>query len=280
MVELGRGGRPLIVVPARFAATTSALRYRADVVATKLAESIYAAGGEPWVMHPDSPAGLDHSRLDEIVRSRIRPADGVVLPGGGDLAAHWAGQAPHPSEYDVDEVQDAFDLSLARVALAEGVPLLAICRGAQVVNVVRGGDLVQDLCETVGADHRHRLHSVRLVPDSAMAQLVGRDRISVSCYHHQGLGRLGAGLRATGFAHDGVLETIELAEPGGWFLGVQWHPEDTADVDPDQAVLFRALISAASSGRGHRPPAFARALRRARNERATGPQDHSAQRRQ
>jgi putative glutamine amidotransferase len=240
-----RGPRPLIVVPARFAASTSALRYGADVVATKLAESIFAAGGEPWIIHPVVPEATDQARVDELVRQRIQPASGVVLPGGGDLAARWFGAPPGASDYDVDERQDAFDFAVARVALAAGIPMLAICRGAQVVNVARGGDLVQDLRDSVGADHRHRLHRVRLLENSAIARLVGSDATEISCYHHQSVRRLGHGLHASAFAEDGTIEAIELAGHGGWFLGVQWHPEDTSDVDPHQATLFRALVEAA-----------------------------------
>jgi putative glutamine amidotransferase len=250
-----RGPRPLIVVPARFAASASALRYGADVVATKLAESIFAAGGEPWIMHPDVPEGTDETRLDELVRQRIEPASGIVLPGGGDLAARWFGAPPGASDYDVDERQDAFDFALARVALAAGIPMLAICRGAQVVNVARGGDLVQDLRDSVGADHRHRLHRVRLLEDSAIARLIGADATEISCYHHQSVRRLGDGLHATAFAEDGTIEAIELVGHGGWFLGVQWHPEDTSDVDPHQATLFRALVDAARDS-SSRPGAY------------------------
>ncbi|WP_433362830.1 gamma-glutamyl-gamma-aminobutyrate hydrolase family protein [Actinoplanes sp. CA-142083] len=216
--------RPLIVIPARFSASASALRFRADVNAYKLMESVFEAGGEPITLHPTLPAD------DDEVRKRINFADGVLLPGGGDLAAHWAGQEAHDSQYDVDEVQDAFDLAVARVALEDRMPLLAICRGLQVVNVARGGDLIQDLPDA------HR--SVHVVGD-----------LTVSCYHHQGVGRPGKGLRAIAYAKDGTIEELALDEHEGWFRGVQWHPEDTADTDPAQAALFEGLIRAARSPR-------------------------------
>jgi putative glutamine amidotransferase len=166
-------------------------------------------------------------------------ADGVLLPGGGDLAARWSGQPAHASEYDVDEVQDAFDLALARAALDGGLPLLAICRGLQVVNVARGGDLVQDL----GESHRHVVHTIDVPEGSPLPVL------DVSCYHHQGIGRLGKGLRPAAYARDGTIEALTLDDHPGWFLGVQWHPEDTADTDPGQAALFARLIRAARSPR-------------------------------
>lgn len=230
--------RPLIVVPARFSASASALRYRADVTARALLDAVYAAGGEPLVVHPVAPgAEIDGAE----VAQRLWYADGVLLPGGGDLAARWAGQEAHATEYDVDEEQDAFDLALARHALASGLPLLAICRGNQVVNVALGGDLIQDLGERT---HRHVVHEIEVEPDAVLAGLVGA-RPAISCYHHQGIGRPGAGLRAVAHAADGVIEAVELASAHGWYLGVQWHPEDTAATDPAQAALFRAFVDAA-----------------------------------
>lgn len=230
--------RPLIAIPARFAASTSALRYAADVTARALVDAVYAAGGEPLVVHPVAPgAEVD----DAEVASRLWYADGVLLPGGGDLAARWAGQEAHATEYDVDEEQDAFDLAVARHALGAGLPLLAICRGTQVVNVVLGGDLIQDLGERT---HRHVVHEIAVEPDSQLAGIVGTTP-SISCYHHQGVGRPGGGLRAVAHAADGVIEAVELASSRGWYLGVQWHPEDTAATDPAQAGLFRALVAAA-----------------------------------
>jgi putative glutamine amidotransferase len=234
--------RPVIAIPARFSRGASALRFAAEVAAAKLVQAVYDAGGEPVVLHPEAGP-------DDAVRDRLWLADGILLPGGGDLAAHWSGQAAHPRQYDVDEVQDAFDLAVARVALADRIPLLAVCRGAQVVNVARGGDLVQDLAETLGADHRHVVHTVALAVD-----WLGTRELTVSCYHHQGIGRLGAGLRAAGHAEDGTIEAITLDGHQGWFLGVQWHPEDTAATDPRQAGLFAHLVAAAR----HRKSANAR----------------------
>jgi putative glutamine amidotransferase len=242
--------RPLIIIPARFSASASALRYKAEVAAAKLVDAVFDAGGEPLTMHPDVPAGLDPRRepseLDAVVRSRIKMADGVLLPGGGDLAAHWAGQDPHATQYDVDETQDAFDLALARVAIEDRVPLLAICRGNQVVNVARGGDLIQDLVETLGTDHRHLVHQIDVVEDSPLRQVVPGHEMTISCYHHQGVGSLGKGLRASAYAEDGTVEAVTLDEHDGWYLGIQWHPEDTARTDAQQAGIFRAFVEAAA----------------------------------
>ncbi|HWU22999.1 MAG TPA: gamma-glutamyl-gamma-aminobutyrate hydrolase family protein [Nocardioides sp.] len=229
--------RPLIAIPARFSSSAAALRFGADVTARALVEAVYAAGGEPLVVHPVA-AG---ARIDvEAVAERLWFADGVLLPGGGDLASRWSGQDDHETLYDVDEEQDAFDLAVARFALEGAVPLLAICRGNQVVNVGLGGDLVQDLGDRI---HRHVVQPIAVESGSVLASVVG-ERPEISCFHHQALGRLGTGLRAVAHAPDGVIEAVELDGPG-WYLGVQWHPEDTAATDPRQAALFSALVGAA-----------------------------------
>ncbi|MEV6306329.1 gamma-glutamyl-gamma-aminobutyrate hydrolase family protein [Actinoplanes sp. NPDC051861] len=227
-------GRPLIAVPARFSESASALRYRAEVAAAALVEAVFAAGGEPLVVHP---AGVE-------VRERLAFADGILLPGGGDLAPRWSGQAVHETLYDVSESQDAFDLAVARVAIGEGWPLLAVCRGVQVVNVALGGDLVQDMTEVLGRDHRHVRHEIGV--GAPLAGVLGADRLKISCYHHQSIGRLGAGLEVTARAEDGTIEAVALSGGVGWFQGVQWHPEDTAAGDPVQARLFSAFVEAAA----------------------------------
>jgi len=238
------GARPLVLIPARFSEHASALRYRAEVAAAKLVQAVYDAGAEPLVIHPEVPSGLGADELDRYVRARVWMADGVLLPGGGDLAAHWAGQDGHQTLYDVDETQDAFDLALARVAIEDGIGLLAICRGAQVVNVARGGTLVQDLTETLGADHRHLVHTIEVLADSPLRELVPGEEMTISCYHHQGLGRLGKSLRASAYAADGTIEAVTLDDHHGWYLGVQWHPEDTAAADRQQARVFEAFVQA------------------------------------
>jgi putative glutamine amidotransferase len=237
-----RGRRPRILVPARFSASASALRYAAEVSSRNLVEAVYAAGGEPLAVHPHAPGG--HADDDEVA-GRLGLADGVLLPGGGDLAAHWSGQEPHASEYDVDEEQDAFDLAVARIALAREVPLLAVCRGLQVVNAARGGTVVQDMAEHAPLrHHRHHRHVVKVEPGSRLAGLV-TDPVHVSCYHHQCLDILGEGLDVVARSADGVAEAVEIPGAAGWFLGLQWHPEDTWAADPQQLAIFGAFVAAA-----------------------------------
>ena len=233
------GGRPLIAIPARFSESASALRYRAVVLPRTLVAAVHAAGGEPLMVHPVAGEQPDPAEVAE----RLAFADGIVLPGGGDLDARWTGQDAHPTLYDVDAEQDAFDLAVARFAIEHGVPLLAICRGLQVVNAARGGDLVQDMSATTG-DHRHRIHPVQVHEGSTLHRLIG-SRVEVSCFHHQSLGRLGTAMHPVARAADGTTEAVELSDATGWFLGVQWHPEDSAATDPAQAALFTAIVDAA-----------------------------------
>ena len=229
--------RPLIAVPARFSATTSALRYAAEVGARALIEAVWRAGGEPASIHP-APGE---------VAERLARFDGILLPGGGDLAPHrYGAPTTHDSVYDVDDLQDAFDLRVARHALDSGLPLLAVCRGLQVVNVALGGTLEQDMGGP-DREHRHVVHPVRIRRGTLLEQATGAEKVDASCYHHQRVDRLGHGLAVTATAADGTVEGLELQGGQGWFTAVQWHPEDTAHEDPAQQGLFDTLVRAAGS---------------------------------
>ena len=230
--------RPLIAIPARFSATTSALRYAAEVNARALIEAVWRAGGEPVSIHP----------ADSEVASRLARFDGVLLPGGGDLAPHRYGATDtHDTVYDVDDLQDAFDLELARTTLDLGLPLLAICRGLQVVNVALGGTLHQDMGGPE-REHRHVVHPVAVQPGTVLEQATSVQKVEASCYHHQRVDQPGTGLTVTARAADGTVEGLELRDARGWFTAVQWHPEDTAHEDAAQQGLFDALVRAARDG--------------------------------
>lgn len=250
------GARPLIALPQRFSASASALRHGAVVTARALSEAVLRSGGEPFMLHPSPP---------EEAGERLARCDGVLLPGGGDVAPYLygAGAEVHDRVYDVDAEQDAFDLAVARYALASGLPLLAVCRGLQVVNVALGGTLRQDMGGRE-YDHRHRVHRVALAAGSTVARATSVSaavpvpvtvskagetareavNVEVSCYHHQCTDRLGEGLAVTGRAADGTVEALELPGRREWFAAVQWHPEDTAATDPAQQGLFGALTEA------------------------------------
>ncbi|MFE1801717.1 gamma-glutamyl-gamma-aminobutyrate hydrolase family protein [Streptomyces sp. NPDC059517] len=249
--------RPLIAVPARFSATSSALDRPAEANARALIEAVWRAGGEPGGIHPHAPGGT--ADPDEV-RGRLARFDGLLLPGGGDLAPYrYGAKGTHRAVYDVDDEQDGFDLELARQALARRLPLLAVCRGLQVVNTALGGTLHQDNqggrdgqdgqgggdAGGSGHGHRHVRHPVFLAPWSVVARVTGTDKAEASCYHHQHVDRLGEGLKATAHAVDGTVEAVELVNGDDRFMAVQWHPEDTARTDPAQQRLFDALVRAA-----------------------------------
>jgi putative glutamine amidotransferase len=227
--------RPLIAIPARFSTTASALRYAAEVNARALIEAVWRAGGEPVGIHP----------ADSDVAARLARFDAVLLPGGGDLAPHrYGARDTHDSVYDVDDAQDTFDLRAARQTLSLGLPLLAICRGLQVVNVALGGTLEQDMGGPE-REHRHVVHPVEIRRGTLLEQATGTEKAEASCYHHQRVDRPGTGLAVTARAADGTVEGLELPGSRSWFTAVQWHPEDTAHEDPAQQGLFDAFVQAA-----------------------------------
>jgi putative glutamine amidotransferase len=236
IVEEDAVGRPRIAVLGRFTESASALRYRGLVSSRALLDLVWAAGGDPVTLLPgDDAAARDWP-------TRLAGFGGVLLPGGGDLdPARYGGDAQDPSVYDVDPVQDAADLSLAEYCLDRGIPLLAVCRGLHVVNVVRGGTLVVDM----PANHRHVTQSLVLPDPSALGLMA--DRITISCYHHQAIDVLGAGLRPVAIAEDGTVEAVVI-EGAGWARGVQWHPEDTFREDPDQIALMAELVRRSAGG--------------------------------
>jgi putative glutamine amidotransferase len=201
------------------------------VSARALLESLWIAGAEPiTLLAAPGPDGLDWA-------ARLADVDGVVLAGGADIdPRRYSDTDVHPEVYDVDELQDEADFTMAAYCLEAGVPLLAVCRGLHVVNVLRGGTLVQHMDE----HHRHVVHDV--VIDSGPIG-IEPGLITVSCYHHQCIDRLGSGLEVVGRAEDGTVEAVGI-DSVGWAFGVQWHPEDNAREDPRQLSLFQAVVDA------------------------------------
>lgn len=224
-------GRPRIALIGRFAEHTSATRFAGVVSARALLESLWLAGADPVTLLAATD-GMDWA-------SRLGGFDGVLLCGGADIDPALYGETDvHPEVYDVDELQDEADLSLAAYCFEHGVPTLAVCRGLHVVNVLRGGSLVQHMDD----HHRHVVHDV--VIESGPAG-IEPGPITASCYHHQCVERLGSGLKVVGRAEDGTVEAVAI-DSAGWAFGVQWHPEDTAREDPRQLGVFRALVDASS----------------------------------
>jgi putative glutamine amidotransferase len=172
----------------------------------------------------------------------VRRLDGVVIAGGQDVDPRLYGGQPAPTSTRLDPQRDAFELALIDAALAHDRPLLGICRGAQLLNVALGGDLIGDLAPVQRIEHTlvlyppdARVHAVDFEPGSALASVYG-DSTAVNSFHRQAVGRLGDRVAASGRAPDGVIEAIEVA--GGRAVGVQWHPEMLAG-DPLLAWFVR-----------------------------------------
>ena len=176
--------------------------------------------------------------------------DGLVLTGGPDVDPSLYGRDQHPQCYGIDRDRDEFELGVLRIAIERKVPVLAICRGIQLVNVALGGTLDQHILDRedliahgVPEGGQGVSHPVELEPGSLVAKAIGRDRIEGFSHHHQAIDELGGGLRAVGWTEDGIVEAVEAAE--GWLLGVQWHPEETAAFDSAHQGLFDALVERA-----------------------------------
>jgi putative glutamine amidotransferase len=215
-----------------------------DVPATLIpqtyVEGVRLAGGLPLVLPP-------------TVEGAERPGDvldalhGLVLTGGPDLAPELYGAERHPETQTGPELRDRFELALAREARRRGLPVLGICRGMQLLNVAAGGDLRQHLADELDlalhrpAPGRFGRHPVELDDGTHAAGLLGAE-VEVHSTHHQGVGRVGAGLRVSGRAPDGTVEALEDPELP-FCLGVLWHPEEAAA--DGGAPLFRGLVEAA-----------------------------------
>jgi putative glutamine amidotransferase len=203
--------------------------------------AVERAGGRPLLVPPS----------DEGVEEALDAVDGLIFSGGSDLDPATYGQEAHPETRGVVADRDRAELTLLQAALARDMPVLAVCRGSQVLNVALGGDLIQHLPDEVGHDnHKHTPgeysdHDVALEPETRLASLLG-DHAPVKSHHHQGFGRLGSGLREAARADDGTLEALE--DPSRRFvLGVLWHPEAGED-----QRLFAELVEEARRYREER----------------------------
>jgi gamma-glutamyl-gamma-aminobutyrate hydrolase PuuD len=204
-------------------------------------QAVEQAGGRPVLIPPS----------EDGVAETLAAVDGLVFSGGSDLDPDLYDDEPHEATAGVVPERDRAELALLEAALARDMPVLAVCRGSQVLNVARGGDLVQHLPDVVGDDkHKHTPgtfadHDVTVEPGTRLAELLG-DRAAVKSHHHQGFGRVGQGLRVAAHAEDGTVEAVE--DPSHRFaLGVLWHPEAGED-----RKLFEELVGAAAEYRAAR----------------------------
>ena len=205
-------------------------------------EAVVRAGGVPVLL---PPMGAD------MVSTWLSRLDGLVLIGGGDIDPELHGEDMHETIYSLNPVRDDTELSLTRAALALDLPILAICRGLQLVSVACGGSLHLHLPEVVGEDVLHRsasrtptVHVVNVAPDSLLASTMGSTQVMTSSWHHQAVNQLGDNLQAVGWAEDGTVEAI-ASSSAQFLLAVQWHPELTAGTDVTQQALFDDLVQAA-----------------------------------
>jgi putative glutamine amidotransferase len=234
--------RPLIgittyVTPAKW----SYWDEQAALVPAAYVEAIERAGGRALLVPPS----------DEGVEETLDALDGVLFSGGSDLDPELYDQEAHDETFGVHAERDRAELALLQAALARDMPVLAVCRGSQVLNVARGGDLVQHLPDVVGDEkHKHTPgtfadHDVTLADGTRLASLLG-DRAPVKSHHHQGFGRVGEGLRVAAHAEDGTVEAVEDPERR-FALGVLWHPEAGEDMR-----LFEELVREAGGYRARR----------------------------
>ena len=209
--------------------------------------AVQQAGGVPVLLAPPLSAG-SFERL-------VRGLDGVLLTGGGDIDPAAFGEVPHPTVSEVAPARDALELSAVQLALERRLPVLAICRGLQLLNVALGGTLFQDVGSDPGTPLPHSqleprdqpTHKVQVKAGSCLAETLGTDELEVNSMHHQAVKTLGQGLAAVAWAPDQIIEGIELADAGSLVLGVQWHPEELVRHSEPARRLFAALVESARS---------------------------------
>ncbi len=208
-------------------------------------EAVRDAGAIPVLLTPG----------EARARELLARLDGLVLSGGGDLDPRGFGGADHDSVYFVCGERDDFERDLVRTALSLETPMLAICRGLQLLNVALGGDIHVHLPDVVGEDVPHResqdaptRHGVRVAPGSRLAGQLGGDRLDeVASWHHQAVARLGEGLAPVAWAPDDTVEALEL-DGAPQVAAVQWHPELQIEAGSPQRRLFSWLVGLARGG--------------------------------
>lgn len=204
-------------------------------------DSVERAGGMPVILPVLDPDAVDYL---------LSAVNGILLTGGGDVAPSRYGAVPTADTHGVDPLRDAFEIRLIQAAIEADMPLLATCRGMQVLNVAMGGSLIQHVPHATGQEHdrvdrwHDAVHRVKIEPDSHLAEALGATEVDVNSIHHQAVDQAAPGTRAVAWAEDDTVEAIEV--PGSpHIVAVQWHPELLEDW-PEQQGLFRQLVEHAA----------------------------------
>ena len=239
---------PLVAVAGRTGAPSRVSRDEVAFAGKRYLNSLLRAGAEPVVVAPQE--------FDDDASELLSRFDALVLMGGPDVDPTLYGQTASPKVYGVAPHQDRFESAMLRGALANELPVLAVCRGMQLTNVVLGGTLVQHLGDLpnaaslvahapgefpVGAEFA--LHDVSLEPGSWLVRATRCEKLNGASFHHQGIDRLAPGFVVVGRAPDGLLEAIEHEQHR--IIGVQWHPEDTSADDPAQQRIYDGFVELA-----------------------------------
>ena len=252
--------RPRIGIPVRLSSSADPdpRVAKANGLFEDIVDLVRDGGGEPVLLTPEL---VDDGLLAGDRRAGApRAIDGVVLPGGGDLDPRLYGEEPGDTLYDVNPEQDRLDIAVARGTIDAGLPLLGICRGHQLLNVVYGGTLTQDMAQGTVA-HRNKppgggrwaWHEVAITPGSRVARLYGAAAdpatgssdavgVKIASGHHQAVAQVAPGLVVTAVADDGTVEALE--DPERWVVSVQWHPEVLELSEAQRQATFRAFVEA------------------------------------
>ncbi len=242
--------RPVIGIATQTLPAVVGERPHCWIMGQRYVETLRSVGAIPWVI-PLLPHDPD------TMREIFDRLDGVFLTGGVDVDPARYGEAKHPLCGTTDHDRDAIEMMLLEHAIANHRPVLAVCRGLQILNVVCGGTLYQDVSAQVPAALKHDYfptpsnpsrsylaHDITVKAGTRLHQLLGDTVVPVNSMHHQAVKDLGRGLRASAFAPDGIIEGIEGTN-GQYLVGVQWHPEELAESQPEMRRLFTAFVEAA-----------------------------------
>ncbi|MEW5865692.1 MAG: gamma-glutamyl-gamma-aminobutyrate hydrolase family protein [Bacillota bacterium] len=235
--------RPLIGITC----STESNGSRRHILSYDYVHAVGAAGGDPVILPPSDA---------QAASNLANTLDGILLSGGVDIDPRHFGEDPHPRLGSIDPERDDFELALVRAALQVGTPLLAICRGIQVLNVAAGGTLFQDIPSQMSGAIKHRQdaprhhasHRVTVERHSKLAGMVGAGEVLVNSFHHQAVRDLAPGFIVSARATDGVIEGIESTHDL-FVVGVQWHPESMTDVYPAMLEIFATFVAEAIARR-------------------------------